>query len=123
MKHDDLDWIPLTPELQAEMARQTAEGALLAARQKKAGNIVLAYHNGDWFALRDRCPHQGFALAGGRVTPEGRVECPYHKFTFGVADGREPSGTCSAVQTFPLRRRNEQYEIGVKRSIWSYLKF
>lgn len=123
MKHNDLQWIPLVPELQGQMAAKAEEGTLLAARQKKLGAIIVARHNSQWFALRDRCPHQGFALAGGQVTAEGEVECPFHKFRFGLADGREPSGTCGAVQTYPIRRVKDQYEIGIQRSIWSFLKF
>ncbi len=121
MKHDVTDWIPLAPETQAQMAA-CADGALLAVRQKKAGKVLLAKYQGTWHALRNRCPHQGFALTGGRVTGEGAIECPVHKFRFGLVNGREPSGTCGAVKIFPLREVNGQHEIGIKQSKWKFLR-
>lgn len=33
-------------------------------------------------ALLDRCPHRNVALSPGRVSEEGRLECPYHGWQF-----------------------------------------
>jgi phenylpropionate dioxygenase-like ring-hydroxylating dioxygenase large terminal subunit len=49
--------------------------------------IVLFRERADRFgALIDRCPHRGVALSLGRVTDEGRLECPFHGWQFD-ADG------------------------------------
>lgn len=33
-------------------------------------------------ALLDRCPHRNVPLSGGRVMPDGTLECPYHGWRF-----------------------------------------
>lgn len=43
-------------------------------------------------ALADSCPHRLAPLSAGRVTPEGRLECPYHGWLFDAdGHGRSPS--------------------------------
>ncbi len=43
-------------------------------------------------ALADACPHRLAPLSAGRVTPEGRLECPYHGWLFDAdGHGRSPS--------------------------------
>ncbi|XBQ14882.1 MAG: aromatic ring-hydroxylating dioxygenase subunit alpha [Oceanicaulis sp.] len=43
------------------------------------------------FALRDICPHRAVPLSAGELTVEpdgtGTVQCPYHGWRFGLADG------------------------------------
>lgn len=46
-------------------------------------------------ALADRCPHRGARLSLGRVTVQGRLECPYHGWQF------EGSGQCTHVPALP----------------------
>lgn len=36
-------------------------------------------------ALLDQCPHRGAALSMGRVTKDGRIECPFHGWQFDPA--------------------------------------
>jgi nitrite reductase/ring-hydroxylating ferredoxin subunit len=66
-------------------------------------SIGLFYSHGDWFAIRNRCPHHGAELCRGTVSgtlvmkPErtlayvmdGMVlRCPWHGFEFDLATGR-----------------------------------
>ena len=47
-------------------------------------------HKGDAFALRDICPHRLVPLSAGRqldTDGEPTLECPYHGWRFGAADG------------------------------------
>jgi phenylpropionate dioxygenase-like ring-hydroxylating dioxygenase large terminal subunit len=39
-----------------------------------------------WRAFADQCPHRLAPLSEGRITQEGRLECPYHGWTF-TGDG------------------------------------
>jgi vanillate O-demethylase monooxygenase subunit len=55
---------------------------------------VLVRLDGEWTALRDRCPHRRVPLSAGTVvdTADGqRLECGYHGWAF---DG---TGRCTAV--------------------------
>lgn len=42
--------------------------------------------NGDFFAMRDLCPHRAAPFSAGCIK-DGTVECPYHGWRFGVDDG------------------------------------
>ncbi len=42
--------------------------------------------NGHIFAMRDICPHRAAPLSKGCLK-DGTVECPYHGWRFGIADG------------------------------------
>ena len=123
MKHEDLDWIAFSPETQGELARHSEEGFMIIVQQKRVGDVVLTYHNDAWYAMKNRCPHHGFAFTGGRVTERGEIEGPIHKYRFSLKDGKEKSQTCPSVPIYPLRKQKGCYEIGIKKSIWSFLKF
>eukprot|EP00929_Paragymnodinium_shiwhaense_P089882 TRINITY_DN50091_c0_g1_i1.p1 TRINITY_DN50091_c0_g1~~TRINITY_DN50091_c0_g1_i1.p1 ORF type:complete len:624 (+),score=136.66 TRINITY_DN50091_c0_g1_i1:67-1938(+) len=45
-----------------------------------------------WRAMADRCPHRLAPLSEGRVDETGRIECPYHGWTF---DG--DTGNCAKI--------------------------
>lgn len=106
---------------------------LLAAEELEAGQmrrvqvggraiVVIRTHDGEFHALRDRCPHFGAPLSRGWVQREmvglggpGRFElapdrfvvrCPWHGFEFDVADGRCPAD--------PEEVRVKRYEVEVK---------
>lgn len=66
-------------------------------------------------ALLDRCAHRNVALSGGRVTPEGCLECPYHGWRYDAGGdcvhvpslgpgGHVPGST--RVPGFPARERD-----------------
>jgi nitrite reductase (NADH) small subunit/3-phenylpropionate/trans-cinnamate dioxygenase ferredoxin subunit len=48
--------------------------------------IAVFFHNGEYFAMDDFCPHQGASLAAGWVH-EGSVACPWHAWRFALKDG------------------------------------
>lgn len=47
--------------------------------------VLFREPNGHIGALLDRCPHRGASLSLGKVTPEGRIECPFHGWQFDCA--------------------------------------
>jgi phenylpropionate dioxygenase-like ring-hydroxylating dioxygenase large terminal subunit len=74
------DWHPVA------LASDLAAGGPVAARLL-GEDIVLWRSDGELFAWRDLCVHRGTRLSLGRVVDGGRLECPYHGWTYG-ADGR-----------------------------------
>jgi nitrite reductase/ring-hydroxylating ferredoxin subunit len=54
--------------------------------------VLFRDHRGIVRALEDRCAHRRVPLSLGRVTPEGRLQCGYHGWTY---DGE--TGTCTAI--------------------------
>jgi len=70
--------------------------------------------SGDAIAMRDRCPHRGVALSGGKIKGD-RIACPYHGFQFDASgacrlmpcEGEQakiPAGM--AVETFRVREQH-----------------
>ena len=82
------------------------------------GRYVVFNIDGDLYALRDACPHQGAPLSCGSVTGtmlpsdpgqleyglEGHVvECPWHRWKFSIQTGEAVFGTDSRrVRTVPV---------------------
>jgi nitrite reductase/ring-hydroxylating ferredoxin subunit len=87
-------------------------------RRVKIGARHVAVFNvdGDFFALRDVCPHQGAALSAGQVVHSVNaprpgcyewdpatlfVRCPWHGWEYDLKTGQSWSGP-SRVRTFPV---------------------
>ena len=90
-------------------------------RVEVAGRAIAIFNvDGDFFALRDLCPHQGAALSGGIVIGEvtadraGRYEycagkhvrCPWHGWEYDLSTGRSSYD--------PERDRVRAYEVTVE---------
>ena len=94
------------------------EGSVTRVR---AGGRTLAVvrHDDRWYALRDRCPHQGADLSHGRVVEQvcarledGRpvfghsvpaLQCPWHGWSFRLADGGTTTSPGVRVRNYPVR--------------------
>jgi len=74
------DWHPVA------RVDQLQNGGPIAARV--LGEDVVVWRSGDeLLAWRDLCVHRGTRLSLGRVVDGGRLECPYHGWTY-ATDGR-----------------------------------
>jgi 3-phenylpropionate/trans-cinnamate dioxygenase ferredoxin subunit len=81
--------------------------------------LVVVHHGGRWHAMRDRCPHQGAPLSNGRIVEyacahleRGRpvfgaatpsLQCPWHGWSFRLADGASPVSPNVRVRSYPIR--------------------
>lgn len=88
-----------------------AEGAVMRAMVGDRA-VCFARDRSDLFAVADACPHQGKSFAGGHCA-EGYLICPWHRMHFDLATGRNPSGSTSKVETFPLEQRTDGLYIGM----------
>jgi len=65
-------------------------------RATRAGRWAVVEHDGEYVALSRICRHQLADLsAGGKVTADGCLVCPWHGSTYRIADGemvRGPQG-------------------------------
>ncbi|MFC4549732.1 Rieske (2Fe-2S) protein, partial [Halorussus sp. GCM10023401] len=79
------------------------EGRLIS----RAGNRALAlfYHEGEFRAVDNRCPHMGFPLAEGTVD-EGILTCHWHHARFELSCGDTFDPWADDVQTFPVEVRD-----------------
>jgi nitrite reductase (NADH) small subunit len=65
------------------------------------GRIIAVFNvEGTFFAIDDRCPHQGSSLGRGRL--DGTiVTCPSHSFRVDVTTGRNPKLPALRVRAYP----------------------
>lgn len=69
--------------------------------------LAVFLHSGKFFALSNTCPHQGGPICDGKIV-NGFVECPWHKYQFGVTDGFGPPEFHDCIPYYPVRVQNEK---------------
>ena len=75
--------------------------------------IALFNVGGTFYALDNTCPHQGGPLAEGWI--EGmQVTCPWHAWTFKLADGKMTLGDFASVDAFDVRVEGESVLVSRK---------
>ena len=90
---------------------EVPEGRGLAATV--GGVAVALFREGDQvFALRDRCPHQGTPIAGGR-SEDGEAICPEHGWRFKLATGRCTNVRGNTIPTFACEIRDGRVWVAV----------
>jgi len=94
-------------------ADDVVDGKLM--RVEAGAAEVFLYRSGDrWFALANRCSHQGGPLHKGRVTggAQPSVTCPIHGSMFWLTDGRVVRGPASVPQpVFDVREADGMIEV------------
>ena len=81
--------------------------------------ICLARTTEGFFAVNDKCPHNGASLGNGYCTSEGSVVCPLHRYHFDLKTGRAKSGLGDVVETYPLEIREDGVYIGFKETFFN----
>jgi nitrite reductase/ring-hydroxylating ferredoxin subunit len=84
------------------------EGRTVVAHDGQA--IALFYHEGDVYAVDNRCPHMGFPLTRGTVE-EGVLTCHWHHARFELEEGDTFDPWADDVQTFPVEIRDDEIYI------------
>ena len=89
------------------------------------GNREIGVFNvgGEFYALRNICPHRGAPLCHGRVRPlmtspgvyqvdserEGEIlKCPWHQWEFDIATGRALYDEVLRVRTYDTRQEGDE---------------
>jgi nitrite reductase/ring-hydroxylating ferredoxin subunit len=69
--------------------------------------IALFHHDGEVYAVDNRCPHMGFPLTRGTVE-DGVLTCHWHHARFELEEGDTFDIWADDVQTFPVEIRDGQ---------------
>ncbi len=87
----------------------------------KAGNkkICIAHLPDGFFAVGDKCPHNGFSLGKGWCTPEHTVVCPLHRYAFDLKTGRAKTGLADYVNTYPVECRADGLFVGIEELVFT----
>mmetsp|Transcript_34646 Transcript_34646/g.82167 ORF Transcript_34646/g.82167 Transcript_34646/m.82167 type:complete len:161 (+) Transcript_34646:153-635(+) len=72
----------LTKEALLKSPNQRAQGDIPGI-----GKVAVFWFKGKPVAVQGQCPHLGIPLAGGKLTPEGKLVCSQHKSSWKVESG------------------------------------
>jgi nitrite reductase/ring-hydroxylating ferredoxin subunit len=89
----------------ADRAELKAEGRAVVAVGGES--IALFSHEGEVYAVDNRCPHMGFPLSEGTVD-EGVLTCHWHHARFELGEGDTFDVWADDVRTFPTEIRDGQ---------------
>ena len=75
---------------------------------KVDGRDIAVYltHSGEVFASQPDCPHRGGPLADGLIGGT-TVLCPVHDRSFDLRTGKNLSGDCTDIRTYPVVQRED----------------
>lgn len=97
-----------------QIAKYTVQSIHVAGKK-----VCLAHTDEGFFAVSDKCPHNGASLSNGYCTKENSVVCPVHRYHFDLRTGRAKSGLGDVVDTYPLEIRDDGVYIGFKQLVWT----
>jgi 3-phenylpropionate/trans-cinnamate dioxygenase ferredoxin subunit len=83
-------------------------------------DICVVHGLDGFYAVQDKCPHNGFSLSKGYCSDVNSVVCPLHRYHFDLRSGRAKSGIGETLQTYPLKTENDGVYIGFEiKKPWS----
>ena len=100
-------------------AEQFVEEGCVNSIQVTTKKICIARTKDGFFAVNDKCPHNGASLSMGRCSEDGAVVCPVHRYRFDLKTGRSKSGLGSYVQTYPIDIREDGVYLGIEKLEWN----
>jgi nitrite reductase/ring-hydroxylating ferredoxin subunit len=111
------NWFKLFSSIDAANAQVSIGNVTTIHVGKK--KICLAHTTEGFFAVNDKCPHNGASLGNGYCTAEGSVVCPVHRYHFDLKTGRAKSGLGDYVQPYPIEVRDDGIFIGFEETVWN----
>lgn len=75
--------------------------------------ICLALLDQQFYAVEDRCSHQGESLSKGKINYLGEVICPWHGYRFNLKTGRESDERSKDIGCYPIREDGQGIFIGL----------
>ena len=82
--------------------------------------ICLVNSGTDFYAVDDKCPHQGASLSHGYCSEMNSIVCPLHRYHFDLKTGRPISGLCDRILTYPLKFEDTGVYLGIEDKSWSW---
>jgi 3-phenylpropionate/trans-cinnamate dioxygenase ferredoxin subunit len=109
-------WFKLFDSLEAAgRMLKPGQATTISIGKKK---VCLAHTPDGFYAVNDRCPHNGASLGNGYCTAEGSIVCPVHRYHFDLKTGRAKSGLGDVAETYPVEVREDGVYIGFSEVVW-----
>ena len=84
----------------------------------KGERICIAKGKDAFYAVQEKCPHNGASLQQGFCTSDGEIVCPVHRYKFDLKTGKATSGSSFALKTYPIEVRETGVFVGIKVKWW-----
>ena len=75
--------------------------------------ICLAHTEQEFFAVQDKCTHNGESLSKGHLNHMGEVICPWHNYCFNLQTGNEIQNRSKDLKTYPVKVDKTGFYIGI----------
>ncbi len=106
-----MDWIKIfETRTAAEAALADNQPRLLLVRGQR---ICIVNRGGKFFAVQDKCTHNGESLSKGKVNFRGEVICPLHQYQFNIKTGRECLQRSNDLECYPIKEGEEGIFISI----------
>ncbi len=69
--------------------------------------LCLSNTKDEYYAIQDRCPHNGESLSKGKTNYLGEVVCPLHGYRFSIKSGQEGDHKCGDAKTYRVKVNEE----------------
>lgn len=108
---------PLTPPLPSAAGKLVGRVSLEELKEKglvrlphPPFDVLVAWAEGEVFAIEDACNHAGASLAEGWLEEKKCIVCPMHGYVFDLASGKllRPRGLCSDQRTYRVAIEGEE---------------
>lgn len=112
----EIKWHKIFESLDAaktQVSLNTVQTILVAGKK-----ICIAHTAEGFFAVNDKCPHNGASLGNGYCTRENSIVCPVHRYHFDLRTGRAKSGLGDVAITYPLEIRTDGVFVGFEKISW-----
>ena len=76
------------------------------------GIIVIGYED-QLYALGSTCPRAGAELSGGWCK-EGKIICPFHRYSYNLQTGKGSPGQNDYVDSYPVEIREGEVYVGIE---------
>lgn len=106
-----MEWIKIFSDPSDALAKiKTGSTQLLVVHQKR---ICLARIEDQFFAVEDKCSHNGESLSKGSINYIGEIICPWHGYRFKLRTGREADERSHDLETYPIKIDETGFYIGL----------
>jgi|APGre2960657404_1045060.scaffolds.fasta_scaffold08074_4 3-phenylpropionate/trans-cinnamate dioxygenase ferredoxin subunit len=80
--------------------------------------ICVTQTQNGFFAVQDKCPHNGASLSKGFCNKNNEIICPLHRYSFNLENGKATSGGAFALKTYPIQSKKNGVFIGIESKWW-----
>ncbi|MBN8576319.1 MAG: Rieske 2Fe-2S domain-containing protein [Cyclobacteriaceae bacterium] len=96
-----MKWIKLFNSRQAALDKIADHQPRLVAVGEQ--QICLVRQGDSFYAVSNRCTHNGESLSKGKVNFANEIVCPWHGYQFNLKTGREYQQRSADLETFPIK--------------------